>query len=201
MSLRPSVIDILKRLYWDLRDSNERKYYGFWLIWQLPGQFGSLVRARYLAPRMRRAGRNLVVNAGCRFRSLECMEVGDDVQLGVDNFFQSRGGLQIGDNVTFAPGVKVWSVNHKYDDPDLPVVDQGHDAKPVRIGNNVFVGSNAFILPGTTLSDGVIVCAGAVVSGKEYPPYAILAGNPARIIGYRGGRAPAREVEEALRVG
>lgn len=188
MPFRGSTSALLKRLYWDLVDPDERKYYGYWLIWQVPGLFGSMLRARYLAPRMRRAGKNLIVNAGCRFRSIEMLEVGDNVQIGFDNFLQARGGLTIGNDVTFAPGVKIWSVNHKYEDPDVPISAQGHDSRPVTIGNNVFVGSNAFILPGVSLSDGVVVCAGAVVGSKEYPPYSILAGNPARIIGYRGAR-------------
>jgi len=195
MPPKPSLGALVKRLFWDLADPKERKYYGYWFIWQIPGLFGSMLRARYMAPRMRRAGVNLMINPGCRFRSIERLEVGDNVQIGFDNFFQARGGLLIGNNVTFAPGVKIWSVNHRYDDPDTPVAQQGHEAKPVRIGDNVFVGANAFILPGVNLSDGVVVCAGAVVGGKEYPPYAILAGNPARIIGYRGRNRPAVGLE------
>ena len=58
------------------------------------------------------------------------------------------------------------------------------------IEDDVFVASNAFILPGTTLSRGCIVSAGAVVNGKTYRPYSILGGNPARVIGYRGGMGP-----------
>lgn len=188
---------IFQRLRWDLLDPQERTYYGYWLIWQVPGIFGNLLRSRYLAPRMKRAGTRLHIMAGCRFRSVENLEVGDNVSIGFDNFLQARGGLTIGNNVMLAPGVKIWSTNHDYDDPDVPVDEQGHTHKPIVIGDNVFIASNAFILPGTTLPEGCIVSAGAVVGGKTYPPFAILAGNPARVIGYRGGRTPGSEAREA----
>ena len=188
MNNRTPLWELVKRLRWDLQDRRERVSYGFWLIWQVPGVFGNLLRSRYLAPRMKRAGENLVVMAGCRFRSVEELEVGDNVNIGFDNFFQARGGLTLGNNVSTAPGVKIWTVNHEYADPDAPVVDQGHRHAAVHIGDNVFIASNAFILPGTTLPEGCIVSAGAVVGGKAYRPFSILAGNPARVIGYRGGR-------------
>lgn len=165
--------------------------YVYALIWQIPGIFGNMLRARYLAPRMKRAGANLHVMAGCRFRSLENLEVGDNVDIGFDNFIQAKGGLKIGNNVSTAPGVKIWSVNHGYDDPSVRVVDQEQDERPVVIGDNVFIGSNAFILPGTVLPEGCVVSAGAVVGAKPYPPFSILAGNPARVIGIRGAAKQA----------
>jgi acetyltransferase-like isoleucine patch superfamily enzyme len=188
MDNRPSWRAILRRLRWDLLDRHERQYYGFWLISQIPGAFGVLLRARYLAPRMKQAGKNLKVLAGCRFRSVERLEVGDDVSIGYDNFLQALGGLKIGNHVSTAPGVKIWSVNHNIDDPEASIREQGQTEKPVVIGDNVFIASNAFILPGVSLPEGCIVSAGAVVSAKEYKPFSILAGNPARVIGFRGKR-------------
>ena len=181
---------LFQRLRWDLSDPTERVYYGYWLIWQVPGLFGNMLRTRYLSPRLKSAGENLTVMSGCRFRSIEELVVGKNVSIGYDNFLQAKGGLTIGDNVLTAPGVKIWTVNHDFDDPDVPVNDQSQTEKPVRIGNDVFIASNAFILPGADLGDGCIVSAGAVVGGKAYRPYSILGGNPARVIGYRGGRTP-----------
>jgi len=198
MRERITAGSLLKRLYWDLRDPAERGIYGYWLIWQVPGIFGNMLRARYLAPRMKRVGTNFRVMAGCRFRSVEQLEVGDNVNIGFDNFLQARGGLQIGNNVSLAPGVKIWSTNHDYDDPDTPVEEQGHTHKPVVIGDNVFIAANAFILPGTNLGEGCIVSAGSVVGGKAYRPYSILAGNPARVIGQRGARLEAAAPPELV---
>lgn len=189
-------IDILRRLRWDLMDKKERAYYGYWLIWQLPGLFGVMVRARYLRKRMKKAGANLLVQPGCRFRSIEKLEVGDNVVIGYDNFIQALGGLTIGNNVSMGPGVKIWSVNHDYEDADVPVEDQGQSHKPVNIGDNVFIASSSFIMPGTSLPEGCIVSAGSVVGAKPYRPFSILSGNPARVIGYRGGRNPNAEPAE-----
>jgi len=185
--------DILRRLRWDLMDKQERVYYGYWLIWQLPGLFGTKVRARYLSRRMKRAGSNLLVQPGCRFRSIENLEVGDNVVIGYDNFIQALGGLTIGNNVSMGPGVKIWSVNHDYDDAEVAVEEQGQTYKPVTIGDNVFIASNSFIMPGTTLPEGCIVSAGSMVGAKPYRPFSVLSGNPARVIGYRGGRTPETE--------
>lgn len=191
-------LGILRRFWWDLRDRRERMNLGYALIWQIPGMAGDLLRSRYLRPRMKAAGRGLRVQAGTRFRSIENLEVGDNVTIGFDNFLQAKGGLKLGSNVVFAPGVKVWTTNHNVSDPDVPVRSQGHTNAPVVIEDDVFVASNAFILPGTTLSHGCIVSAGSVVNGKTYRPYSILGGNPARVIGYRGGRTPEREGEARI---
>lgn len=189
---------ILRRFWWDLSARSERTNLVYSLIWQIPGATGDLLRARYLAPRMKKAGRKLRVQPGSRFRSIENLEVGDHVTIGFDNFLQAKGGLTLGNNVLFAPGVKIWTTNHNVNDPDVPVRSQGHTNAPVVIEDDVFVASNAFILPGTTLSRGCIVSAGAVVSGKVYRPFSILGGNPARVIGYRGGLTP--EVQDSSAV-
>ncbi len=55
---------------------------------------------------------------------------------------------------------------------------------PVRIGNDVWIGAAALVLDGVTIGDGAVVAAGAVVT-RDVPPYAIVAGNPARIIRHR----------------
>lgn len=55
---------------------------------------------------------------------------------------------------------------------------------PVRIGNDVWICSRAIILSGVTIGDGAVIGAGAVVS-RDVPPYAVVAGNPARVVRMR----------------
>jgi maltose O-acetyltransferase len=80
--------------------------------------------------------------------------------------------------------VKVWSVNHRFDDPDQPWLLQGWELKPVVIEDDVWLGANVFIMPGVTIGKGAIVSACAVLS-RSVPPYSLVAGNPARVVGWR----------------
>ena len=83
------------------------------------------------------------------------------------------------------PGAKIWSANHGFSDPSIPIQDQEYENKKVIIGNGCWIGANAFLMPGVNLGEGCIVSAGAVVGAKNYPAYKIIAGNPARVIGTR----------------
>ncbi len=107
----------------------------------------------------------------------------------MDNFVQAAGGLTIGDYTLLGPGVKIWTTNHVFENPDELIRKQGAEYRSVSIGSDVWIGSNAFIMPGTELGDGCIVSAGSVVGAKKYPPYSILMGNPARVIGNRKKKA------------
>jgi acetyltransferase-like isoleucine patch superfamily enzyme len=77
--------------------------------------------------------------------------------------------------------VKIWSANHIFR-KDAPVNKSDYEYKKVILGKNVWVGANAFIMPGCELGEGSVVSAGSVVGGKKYPPFSVLAGNPARMI-------------------
>jgi len=179
---------ISKRLWWDILDPNERKYLLYFLISGIPGIFGNLLRGRFVSKRVALCGTRLTVLAGTRFRSIENLKIGANVSIGYDNFIQARGGVTIGNDVMTAPGVKIWSVNHNVHDPEVLIRNQSETTAEVVIGNDVFIASNVFILPGVTLPDGVVVTAGSVVGVKSYKPYSIIAGNPARMIGFRGGK-------------
>lgn len=75
--------------------------------------------------------------------------------------------------------------NHRFDRLDIPMCQQGfYEAQPVRIGNDVWIGIRVTILPGVTVGNHCIIGAGAVVT-KDVPDYAIVGGNPARILRMR----------------
>jgi acetyltransferase-like isoleucine patch superfamily enzyme len=90
-----------------------------------------------------------------------------------------RGGLTIGDNVDISPGVWILTDGHDMHDPLFREI-----LAPVTIGNHVWVGSRAMILPGVTVGEGAVVGAGAVVT-SDVAPYSVVAGVPARPIGTR----------------
>lgn len=91
-------------------------------------------------------------------------------------YIQAFNGIDIGDDVIFAPGVKIISANHAEDVRSRHVA-----AERIAIGNGCWIGANAVILPGVTLGNNVIVGAGAVVT-KSFPDNVVVAGNPARVL-------------------
>lgn len=91
----------------------------------------------------------------------------------------------MGSNVLLGPYTRIWTQNHNYKDPDIPVRAQGYTFRPVIIGDDVWIGANVFVMPGVVLGSGCVVSANSVVGRKEYPPRTVLAGYPARKIGAR----------------
>ena len=78
--------------------------------------------------------------------------------------------------------VTIITRNHRFDRTDIPMMEQGfEEERPVYIGNDVWIGDRALILPGVHVGDGSIIAAGAVVT-KDVPPHSIVAGVPARKI-------------------
>ncbi len=108
------------------------------------------------------------------------VKIGDRSGLGVR--CNICGDVTIGRDVMMGPEVVVLTANHAFDRTDIPMMDQGHfPAKPVVIGDDVWIGYRAIILPGVHIGKGCIIGAGAVVS-KDIPDYAIAAGVPAKVI-------------------
>jgi acetyltransferase-like isoleucine patch superfamily enzyme len=95
-----------------------------------------------------------------------------------------RSSIHMGDNVRIAANVFISGTDHRFDDPTRPIVDQGYVFEPVTIGDDVWIGFGACVLPGVAIGRGCIVGAGAVVT-KDVPDLAIVGGVPARIIGSR----------------
>lgn len=182
---KKGVLFAFKRMFWELKDRYGRFDYLLFFLRNLPGEFGFVLREHFIAPYFERCGKNLKIHTGTRFRNVHQISIGDNVEVGVDNFLQAGGNLTIGSGTLLGPGVKVWTVNHRFEDPDTPIVEQGYDRIAVVIGAHVWIGANAFIMPGVELGDGCIVSAGAVVGAKKYPAYSIIAGNPGRVIGNR----------------
>ena len=84
----------------------------------------------------------------------------------------------VGDDTMFAPNVVITTTNHTIN-PELREKRMQY-VKPVHIGNNVWIGSGAIILPGITIGDGAVIGAGAVVT-KDVPAFAVAVGNPAKV--------------------
>ncbi len=102
---------------------------------------------------------------------------GKDVFINSGCHFQDQGGITIGDGALIGHNVVLATVNHDLD----PKNNRRNHYAPITIGNHVWIGSNATILPGVTIGEWSVVAAGAVVT-KDVPPYCVVGGVPARII-------------------
>jgi acetyltransferase-like isoleucine patch superfamily enzyme len=113
--------------------------------------------------------------------------IGNRSSIGPYAVLYGHGGLTIGDNVLIASHAVLIPSNHSFADPEIPIMDQGESSHGITIGHGVWLATQAVILDGVRVGDGAIVAAGAVVR-ETVPPYAVVAGVPAKIIKYRPGR-------------
>lgn len=107
--------------------------------------------------------------------------VGDDVDFAVGVVVTTDGGVTIGDRVLIGYGSKIMSRNHRIPPNRGRIFGAGHDAAPVVIEDDVWIGANCSILPGVTVGEGAVVAAGAVVT-KSVAPFTIVGGVPARVL-------------------
>jgi acetyltransferase-like isoleucine patch superfamily enzyme len=164
----------------------------------------------------RRCGDGLSVGGGVVFRHLETFEIGADVHIGAQATIQGRfdGTCAIGDNtwigphafldardlyignfVGWGPGAKALGSTHVGLPASVPVIRTDLRIRPIRIEDWADIGVNATILPGVTVGKGAIVGAGAVVV-TDVPPFAVVAGVPARFLHWRTDSDSMRRSQE-----
>ena len=173
------------------------------------------MRGRLLAPRGAgprfRLGRNVeLVGPAARFRfgadvSLQgnaylnangpsgSIAIGDRTH--VDQFcvLYGQGGLRIGARCAIASGVIIYTQSNQYESaPEADVIDQPVVHAPVHIGDDVWIGAGAVILPGTRVGDHAVIGAGAVVR-SNVPEWSVVAGVPARVLRDRRDRLRSNE--------
>ena len=107
--------------------------------------------------------------------------IGRDSLVGENSVIRGQGGVEIGDRVYTSPFTQIIAVNHVYDDPELPFIDQGITAEGIVIEDDVWLGSGAIITDGVRIGKGAVVAAGAVVT-EDVPAHTVVGGIPARPI-------------------
>ncbi|WP_370894641.1 DapH/DapD/GlmU-related protein [Janibacter sp. GXQ6167] len=111
------------------------------------------------------------------------ISIGDGTIMNVSAMVASLDQVSIGKHCMLANGCFVSDADHKVDDPDLPITWQGFVSKgPTSIGDNCWLGVNSVVTSGVTIGERCIVAANSVVK-HDVPPYSIVAGAPARIVG------------------
>jgi maltose O-acetyltransferase len=161
-------------------------YYG--IANKLPGKGPLAEPSRWIRQelcRMFLAGCGKRINIGRDVHLSTGSEITIGHRSGLGTGCRVYGGLIMGEEVMVGPDVAFLSENHRFDRLDEPIGWQGFtERKPPRIEDGVWIGLRATILAGKVVGEGAIVAACAVVT-KDVPPYAIVGGNPAVVIGAR----------------
>ncbi|ACK73838.1 transferase hexapeptide repeat containing protein (plasmid) [Gloeothece citriformis PCC 7424] len=169
------------------------------------GDFDKLMRRTIWRAMARQFGHGVNIGSGVGFKHLETFEIGNQVFIGSQSYIQGRfdgkciignhvwigpqsyfdaRDLIIEDFVGWGPGAKVLGSSHTGVPINIPIIKTDLEMKPVKIEAEADIGMNAVILPGVTIGKGSIVGAGSVVT-KDVPPFAIVAGIPARFFRWR----------------
>ena len=109
------------------------------------------------------------------------IKIGRDSLIGEYTIIRGQGGVHIGDRVYTSPMTQLIAVNHMFEDPHKPFIEQGITAQGIVVEDDVWLGANVVITDGVRIGRGAVVAAGAVVT-QDVPPHTIVGGVPARII-------------------
>ena len=185
----------------------------------VPGTTGELVRRRYFRWRGG-IGEGIGIGRNVSIDGWENIHCGRDVRInstavieavngrlsmgnrcGFNHFtmiIANHGEIELGDNVIVGMGSVIRAANHGTADvPEVPIRDQAHEPGKVVIEQNVWIGANVTILPNVRIGAHSVVAAGAVVN-RDVPPFSIVGGVPARVIGRTGpgGHMPSTNGDE-----
>lgn len=131
-------------------------------------------------------GENVYIDSSCGIYSPENIEIGNNVHIQFGCKLFANGGLKIGDGCILAHEVQIQTRNHNYDSEDLQMIpyDSRYIEKAVAIGDYCWIGARVTILPGVKIGKGAVIAAASVVT-KDVPEYAVVGGNPAKVIKFR----------------
>jgi virginiamycin A acetyltransferase len=148
-----------------------------------PGISGNFVRRAFYRATLRRCSAECAIGFGTHFATAD-VDIGEHVYIGANCMI---GHATIGDHVLIGSRVDILSGKHQhhFDRLDIPIRLQGGAYTRVTIGADAWIGNGATILD--DVGSQAIVAAGAVVV-KSVNPRAIVGGNPAVVLGHRGGR-------------
>ncbi len=108
-------------------------------------------------------------------------EIGDNSYIGCNAVLGAGGGIRIGDHVLIGQSVNMHAENHSFEDPGVPIYQQGVTYKGIVVEDDCWIGSKVTILDGVTIGRGSAIGAGSVVT-RSIPPYSVAMGAPAQVI-------------------
>jgi len=177
-------------------------------IRNIPGKSGYFVRSHYYKLLLKKYYKGNRFESGLRIEFPRNVEIGSysyfgfncklyasefsKIKIGFNASFNSnvminargKGEISIGNNVLIGPNVVLRSSNHSFDSTEIPVLEQGMTEGEIVIHDDVWIGSNAVILPNCEIGKGAIIAAGAVVT-SNVDSYSVVGGVPAKLIKMR----------------
>lgn len=136
-------------------------------------------RSRLLKQLLGKTGKELIIEPPFACDYGYNIEVGENFYANVNLVILDGAKVSIGDNVFLAPTVGIYTAGHPL---DVAQRNRGLEyAYPVTIGNNVWIGAGAHILPGVKIGDNTVIGAGSVVT-KDIPSGVLAVGNPCRVV-------------------
>lgn len=123
------------------------------------------------------------------------IRIGRDGLIGEYTVIRGQGGVTIGDRVYTSPHTQLIAVDHIFDDPSRPFVEQGITAEGIIVEDDVWLGSAVVVTDGVRVGRGSVVAAGAVVT-RDVPPHTVVGGVPAKVIRAvgAGDKPPPRNI-------
>jgi len=123
------------------------------------------------------------IERGISFGGGQNIRIGDYSDIGINA--DIWGEVSLGNYVMMGPQVMIITGNHKHDRTDIPMMRQGYEPnRRVTVGDDVWIGARVIILAGVTIGQGAIIGAGSVLF-NDVPAWAVVVGNPARVVQYR----------------
>lgn len=112
------------------------------------------------------------------------LKIGNNTWIGQDVFIHSAGGVTIGNEVGIGPKVSLFTSFHADPGRSRSILDSPLEFRPIQIDDGADLGVGCVVLPGVHIGEGAQIGAGSVVT-RDIPPFAVAAGNPARVFRYR----------------
>lgn len=180
----PRMKRFLDYIIMNQRDARPRWYIRLLApLYQHRGRSSKIYRSvRMDTPPYRRfflGNHSIIESYSCINNAVGDVVIGDYTRIGMHNTI--IGPVCIGSHVNLAQGITVTALNHNFEDKEKRIDEQGITTKPIIIGDDVWIGANAVILPGVTIGKHCVVAAGAVVT-KDVPDNTIVGGVPAKEI-------------------
>jgi acetyltransferase-like isoleucine patch superfamily enzyme len=131
-----------------------------------------------------KVGKRVRIWPGLRVEVFEgaTLTIEDNVVIGANCHITIASDMTIGSGSNFTGANVITNITHTLQDMHKPSIDRPWEVTPVHLGKNLFVGHGAKILPGTTLANGCVVGANAVVANLSAPENAVVAGIPGKMI-------------------